>query len=58
MIPFIDVSRNKIRKQVIEESKEFDIGIDEEKINKIVEKRLFNEIKNGIQTIQYQLVLL
>ena len=40
LIPFIDVSRNKIRKQVIEESKEFDIEIDEEKINKIVEKRL------------------
>ena len=58
LIPFIDVSRNKIRKQVIEESKEFDIEINEEKINKIVEKRLFNEIKNGIQTIQYQLVTL
>ena len=58
LIPFIDVSRNKIRNQVIEESKEFNIEIDEEKINKIVEKRLFNEIKNGIQTIQYQLVTL
>ena len=58
LIPFIDVSRNKIRNQVIEEAAAFKIDIDEEKLNAIVEKRLFNEIKNGIQTIQYQLVTL
>ena len=57
LAPFVEISRQKIRKEVAEEFK--DIGItDEEKINAIAEKRLREEIKRGIQTIQYQVVTL
>ena len=57
LAPFVDISRKRIRKEVAEELT--DIGItDEKKINKIAEKRLLDEIKRGIQTIQYQVVTL
>lgn len=56
--PFIDVSRQKIKKAVISEGKEIGIEYTDEQINKITESRLKKEIKAGVQTIQYQLVTL
>ena len=58
LAPFVDVSRQKIRKSVIEERKECGEPLDEDIISKVVERRLRNEIKSGIQTIQYQLITL
>ena len=57
LAPFVDISRKKIRLSVAQELSELGIT-DEEKINKIAEKRLLEEIKRGIQTIQYQVVTL
>lgn len=54
LAPFVDISRQKIRNEVIDEHK--DIPLSNEQISKIVEKRLKKEISAGIQTIQYQLV--
>lgn len=54
--PFVEISRQKIRKDVMEELAE--IPTSAEKIEEIVEKRLRKEVKQGIQTIQYQLVTL
>lgn len=56
--PFIDVSRQKIKKAVIDEGKDIGIEYTDEQINKITESRLKKEIKAGVQTIQYQLVTL
>ena len=58
LAPFVDVSRKKIRREV--EAEMQDLGIDpgEEKLSEIVEKRLREEIKRGVQTIQYQVVTL
>lgn len=56
--PFVDVSRKKIRKQVIEERTELGEPLDDDIIDKITEKRLLLEVKSGIQTIQYQLITL
>lgn len=56
--PFIDVSRQKIKKAVISEGKDVGIEYTDEQINKITESRLKKEIKAGVQTIQYQLVTL
>ena len=57
LAPFVDVSRQKIRREVKEELAA--VGSqDEDAINKIAEKRLREEIKKGIQTIQYQVVTL
>lgn len=56
--PFIDVSRQKIKKAVLSEGKEIGIEYTDEQINKITESRLKKEIKAGVQTIQYQLVTL
>ena len=58
LAPFVDVSRKKIKKQVIDEFSSTDIAADKDQISTIVEKRLKEEIKNGVQTIQYQLVTL
>jgi len=57
LAPFVDVSRQKIRKLVREELADLP-GITEEKINQIAEKRLHEEIERGIQMIQYQVVTL
>ena len=57
LAPFVDVSRQKIRKLVREELSDLP-GITEEKINQIAEKRLHEEIERGIQMIQYQVVTL
>ncbi len=56
--PFVDVSRKKLRKQVIEERTECGESLEDEIIDKITEKRLRLEVKSGIQTIQYQLITL
>ena len=58
LAPFVDVSRQKIRKQVIEERKECGESLDDAVIAKIVKHRLAEEVKSGIQTIQYQLITL
>ena len=58
LAPFVDISRQKIKKEIIDEFKLADIDIDEEKLNIITEKRLRREITKGIQTIQYQVVTL
>ena len=58
LAPFVDISRQKIREAVIEERKETGESMDEEIITKIVNRRLREEIKSGIQTIQYQLITL
>ena len=57
LAPFVEVSRQKIRKLVREELADLP-GITEEKINQIAEKRLHEEIERGIQMIQYQVVTL
>ena len=58
LAPFVDISRKKIRNNVIEERKECGEPLDEEIIDKVTERRLREEIKSGIQTIQYQLITL
>ena len=58
LAPFVDVSRKKIRHDVEAEMKDLGIDPGEEKISEIVEKRLREEIKRGVQTIQYQVVTL
>ena len=58
LAPFVDVSRKKIRKQVETEIEDLGIEPDEKKISEIVEKRLREEIRRGVQTIQYQVVTL
>ena len=58
LAPFVDISRQKIREAVIEERKDTGESMDEEIITKIVNRRLREEIKSGIQTIQYQLITL
>ena len=58
LAPFVDVSRKKIRRDVEAEMKGMGIDPGEEKISEIVEKRLREEIKRGVQTIQYQVVTL
>ena len=58
LAPFVDISRQKLRKNVIEERKECGETLDETIINRVVERRLREEVKSGIQTIQYQLITL
>ena len=58
LAPFVDVSRQKIRKNIIAERTECGEKLDEEIIRKVTERRLREEIKSGIQTIQYQLITL
>ena len=58
LAPFVDISRQKIREAVIAERKETGESMDEDVITKIVNRRLREEIKSGIQTIQYQLITL
>ena len=58
LAPFVDVSRQKIRKQVLAEVEALGVDPTEDKITEIVEKRLREEIRRGVQTIQYQGVTL
>lgn len=58
LAPFVDISRQKHRKAVKEELAESGVRASEKKINEIAEKRLYKEIKAGVQTIQYQIITL
>ena len=58
LAPFVQVSREKIRKAVEEELRTLGVTAEEEKITKIVEDRLRDEVRRGVQTIQYQVVTL
>ena len=58
LAPFVDVSREKIRKAVIEEREALGEDMDLDIIPKIVERSLRKEVQSGIQTIQYQLITL
>ena len=58
LAPFVDISRKKLRKNVVKERKVIGESMDDAIIDKITEMRLYDEIKQGIQTIQYQLITL
>ena len=58
LAPFVQISREKIRASVQKEAEAFGATADQEQINKIAEERLRDEIRRGVQTIQYQVVTL
>ncbi len=58
LAPFVDISRKKITKEVKEEFSSAGFELPDEKLSKIVEERLREEIRRGVQTIQYQVVTL
>ncbi|MDY5648614.1 MAG: anaerobic ribonucleoside-triphosphate reductase, partial [Lachnospiraceae bacterium] len=58
LAPFVQVSREKIRGEVLEEIRTLGVSPDEETISEIVEKRLRKEVEKGVQTIQYQVITL
>lgn len=58
LAPFVNISRQKIRRQVADELHSIHEAVTEEEINTITEKRLREEVKNGVQMIQYQVVTL
>ncbi len=58
LAPFVDISRKKIREQVIAEIADMGVNVSDEKIDELTEKRLLAEIRSGVQTIQYQVVTL
>ncbi len=58
LAPIVQVSREKIRREVVQEANELGGDLSEDKIMNIVERRLREEVKRGVQTIQYQVVTL
>ncbi len=58
LAPFVDVSRQKFRKEVRKELEEAGLEPTEDAINRIVEKRVRNEVRQGVQIIQYQVTTL
>lgn len=58
LAPFVDVSRQKIRKTIIEDNEAAGVEMSDEAIDFVTERRLREEIKKGVQTIQYQIVTL
>src|SRR5699024_10271466 len=58
LAPFVQVSREKIRASVQRELREFAVAPDPETVSRVVEERLREEIRRGVQTIQYQVVTL
>ena len=58
LAPFVQVSRDKIRSELQQELKEFGVTVSEQQMNDVVERRLLEEIRKGVQTIQYQVVTL
>ena len=58
LAPFVQISREKIRASVQKEAEAFGATADQDQINKIAEERLRDEIRRGVQTIQYQVVTL
>ena len=55
LAPFVDVSRQKIRRQVEEELSEINYTRTNSTIDKLVEKRVRDDVKKGVQTMQYQI---
>ena len=58
LAPFVQVSREKIRRELEAEFADCKVDMDEETLSKLVDRQLKNEIKRGVQTIQYQVVTL
>lgn len=58
LAPFVQISREKIRKEVVEEAEQFGFEMNDEQISNLTEKRLRDEVRKGVQTIQYQVVTL
>ena len=58
LAPFVEVSRRKIRREVTRELSTLGVEASEEKVAQVVEDRLLDEIRRGVQTIQYQVVTL
>ena len=58
LAPFVEVSRQKIRREVARELAELGVEAPQEKVHEVVEDRLRDEIRRGVQTIQYQVVTL
>ena len=58
LAPFVQVSREKIRQQVLQESKTIGVELSVDKIHALVEQRLREEVRRGVQTIQYKVVTL
>ncbi|MBC8529248.1 anaerobic ribonucleoside-triphosphate reductase [Christensenellaceae bacterium NSJ-44] len=58
LAPFVQVSREKIRQQVLQEIKNIGVDVPLNKIHDLVEDRLREEVRRGVQTIQYQVVTL
>lgn len=58
LVPFVQISREKIRKEVTEDAQAMGNLPSEEVLNTIVERRLRKEIERGVQTIQYQVITL
>ena len=58
LAPFVQTSREKIKKQLISECEQFGFELDDDKLSALVEKRLRDEVSRGVQTIQYQVVTL
>lgn len=58
LAPFVQISREKIRRETVAEFDELGFDISDEKISEVVEKRLRKEVNRGVQTIQYQVVTL
>ena len=58
LAPFVDISRKKIYKDVVKETTEAGVNLPEEKLLEIAEKRLLEEVRKGVQMIQYQVVTL
>lgn len=58
LAPFVQVSREKIRKQVLAEKEEYGLDMTDKQVSKLAEKRLRDEVSRGVQTIQYQVVTL
>ena len=58
LAPFVDVSRQKITRRVMEENADAGVVMTDEQVRKVVEKRLEEEVVRGVQTIQYQMITL
>ena len=58
LAPFVQISRNKARKEVAEEFQKAGIEVSQEKVQEIAEMRVRREIEKGVQTIQYQVITL
>lgn len=58
LAPFVQVSRDKIRRDILDEASTLDITMNENQVARLTEKRLRDEVSRGVQTIQYQVVTL